>query len=334
MEKVRIGIVGLGWVSQVVHLPILTRLPEADIVAVCDRDRSRAKLVAEKFGIRRSYTDLDQMLANEGLSAAIIATSTDAHRDATLAVLKAGCDVLVEKPIARHYTEAVEMADSARVSKKKLMVGMNHRFRPDTMLLRSLIEAKELGKLFYVRVGWLRKRRTDSTWAMQKEKSGGGVFVDLGIMMLDLAFWLLGYPEVRRVTAVNFYLKTKQVEDTTIATITLNNEAVINIEVSWSTIVEDDMYYCDVYGSDGSARMHPLRVFKEVRGNLVNIAPAKSEPVGHLFKRSYENELRHFLGAVRDLHPVISTAEEAVHRMRIVDAVYRSARTGKEVVLP
>jgi predicted dehydrogenase len=333
MEKVRIGIVGLGWVSQVVHLPILTKLPDAEIVAVCDLDRGRSKLVAEKFGIRRAYTDLDQMLANEGLTAAIVATSTDAHKDATLSVMKAGCDVLVEKPIARRYAEALAMAEAAKASKRKLMVGMNHRFRPDTMLLRSLIEANELGKLFYVRVGWLRKRRTDPSWATQKEKSGGGVFIDLGIMMLDLAFWLMGYPDVRRVSANHFHHKTRQVEDTSLATLTLKSEAIIAIEVSWSTIVEDDMYYCDVFGSEGSARLHPLRVFKEVQGNLVNVAPAKPESAGNLFKRSYENELRHFLGAVRNHHPVISTGEEAVHRMRVVDAVYKSARTGKEVVL-
>ena len=142
------------------------------------------------------------MLANEGLHAVIVATSTDAHRDATLAALQAGCDVLVEKPIARRYSEAVEMADAAREAKRKLMVGMNHRFRPDTMLLKSFIEGKELGKVFYTKCGWLRKRSSDSAWVTQKEKSGGGVFVDLGIPMLDLAFWLMGYPEVRRVSAV------------------------------------------------------------------------------------------------------------------------------------
>ncbi len=73
MDRVRIGVIGLGWVAQVVHLPILSHLPEAEIVAVCDRDRSRAKLVGEKFGIRRMYTDADQMLANEELHAVIVA---------------------------------------------------------------------------------------------------------------------------------------------------------------------------------------------------------------------------------------------------------------------
>jgi predicted dehydrogenase len=103
----------------------------------------------------------------------VVSTSTDAHREVTLAALKAGKDVLVEKPIARTYQEATEMAAAAREFRRKLMVGMNHRFRPDTMILKSFIEGKELGKIYYTRVGWLRKYNLDRAWITQKEKSGG-----------------------------------------------------------------------------------------------------------------------------------------------------------------
>jgi predicted dehydrogenase len=331
METVNVGIVGLGWISQVVHLPILSKFPDVDVVAVCDRDRAKAKSVGEKFDVKRTYTDVDQMLANENLHAVIVATSTDAHREATIASLRAGCEVLVEKPIARQYHEAVAMAEAAKECKRKLMVGMNHRFRPDTMVLKSLMDGKELGKVLYARCGWLRKRSSDGLWATKKEKSGGGVFVDLGIPMLDLAFWLMGYPDVRRVSAVNFHQKTKSVEDTSLVSINLANGALVNIEVSWSLIMDDDVYYCYVFGAEGTASLSPLRVNKELHGNLVNLAPAKMEPPQHLFRRSYENQLRHFIGAVRDEHAVISTGDEAVQRMRIVDAVYRSVKTGREV---
>jgi predicted dehydrogenase len=239
----------------------------------------------------------------------------------------------VEKPIARHYAEAIEMAEAAKETKRKLMVGMNHRFRPDTMILKSFIEGKELGKVYYTRTGWLRRRTSDSTWVTQKEKSGGGAFIDLGIMMLDMALWMMGYPDVKRVHAAHFHHKTKQVEDTSIVSLTLKSGALVNIEVSWSMAVDEDVYYCNVYGSEGSATLYPLKINKELHGNLVNLAPPKMESPQHIFKRSYENELKHFFGAVHDLHPVISTADEAVQRMRITDAVYRSVRLGKEVVM-
>ncbi len=331
MEKVRLGIVGLGWVAQVIHLPILSKLAEAEIVAVCDRDKSRGRLVAEKFGIKSLYTDVAQMLDSEQIDAVIISTSTDSHKDVAIAALKAGKDVLVEKPIARKYDEAVAIAEAVKQSKRKLMVGMNHRFRPDTMILKSFLEGKELGKVFYTKAGWLRRKSNDNAWLTQKEKSGGGVFLDLGIVMLDMAFWMMGYPDAKRVSATNFNHTTKQVEDTSCVNITMKNGSLINIEVSWSMHVADDVYYCNIFGTDGTASLNPLRINKELHGNVVNLAPAKMEAHQHLFKRSYENELKHFLGAVKDVHPVISTADEAVQRMKIVEAVYKSVRTGKEV---
>jgi len=81
MDKVKVGVVGLGWIAQVTHLPLLQKLQDAALVAVCDRERSKARLVAEKFGIKRVYTDLGQMLATEELDAVIVSTSTDAHRE-------------------------------------------------------------------------------------------------------------------------------------------------------------------------------------------------------------------------------------------------------------
>jgi predicted dehydrogenase len=333
MEKVDIGLVGVGWISQVVHLPTLQRLPEANLVAICDRDRARGRLVADKFGIRKFYADFDEMLAKEEMQAVIVAASTDAHRELALKAMAAGKDVLVEKPIARTYAEALAIAEASREQKRKVMVGMNHRFRPDSMILRSFIEGKELGKIFYAKAGWLRRRTSDSKWILQKEKSGGGVFIDLGVVMLDMTLWMLGYPEVQRVNASTYRQKSRQVEDTAVVAVHLKSGARIQIEVSWSMFVEDDVYYCDIYGSEGSASLNPIRVNKELHGNMVNLAPSRVDAAQHMFKRSYENELKHFLGAVRGIHPLISPADEAVHRMRVVEAIYRSARLNRDVVL-
>jgi predicted dehydrogenase len=331
MDKLNIGVIGLGWAAQLIHLPLLQKMPEAQVVAVMDRDKAKGRMVADKFGIKRLYTDVNQMLETEDLAAVVVCTSTDAHKDVTLAALRAGKDVLVEKPIARHYSEAVEMADAARTQKRKLMVGMNHRFRPDVMILKSLIEGKELGKIFYVRTGWLRKRSSDSSWFTQKERSGGGVLLDLGIMMLDMAFWMMSYPEVQRVRASHYRQKTREVEDTSLVSLSMKNGSLVNIEVSWTMNLDDDVYICDVFGTEGTATLNPLRIQKELHGTLVNLSPPKMGAPQHLFTRSYENELRHFVGAVRNVHPVISTADESVQRMRIVDAIYKSVRLGKEV---
>ena len=331
MEKLRVGIVGLGWVSQVFHLPILSKMEDVEIVAVCDKDKARSKMIAERFGIARHYTDYKQMLSIEDLGAIDVCTSTDAHLDITMASLEAGKDVFVEKPNARRYSEAVLMADAAKAHKRKLMVGMNNRFRPDTMILKSFLEKNELGKVFFAKTGWLKKLSNDNPWITQKDKSGGGVFLDLGIVMLDMVLWMMGYPAVQRVSSKMYKHKTKSVEDSCVAFIEMKNGSTVSLEASWSFLSEKDFMYCDFYGTEGSAMINPLRIHKELHGNLVNVTPVKIESPQNLYKKSYENELKHFVGAARGLHEVISTGDEAVLRMRIVEAIYQSAEKGKEI---
>ncbi len=333
MEKIRLGVVGLGWVSQVFHLPVLTKCEDVEIVAVCDKDRSRAKMIADRFGITRHYSDYAQMIEKEDLDTIDVCTSTDAHLAITLAALNAGKNVFVEKPIARRYSEAVEMADAARENKKILMVGMNNRFRPDTMILKSFIEKGELGKIFYTKSGWLRKLSNDNRWMTQKDKSGGGVFLDLGVVMLDLVLWMMGFAPVERVSAKMYMHKTKSVEDSCVLFLEMKYGTSVVIEVSWALQSAQDFFYCEFFGSEGSAMINPLRIHKQLHGNLVNVTPAKAETPFNLYKKSYENELKHFVGAARGLHAVISTGDEAVQRMKVVEAIYLSAQKGKEVVI-
>ncbi len=326
----KLGIVGLGWIAQVFHLPILSKLTDVEIACVCDRDKTRARALAEKYGISRYYTSYEQMLASEDLHAVDICTSTDAHKEIAIASLESKKDVFVEKPIARKLEEAVAIAESVKKNKRKLMVGMNHRFRPDTMMLRSFIDNSELGKIFYAKAGWLKKPSSESLWFQQKEMSGGGVFLDMGIVMLDLALWMTGYPEVQRVNAMNYNHKTK-VEDSSVVYLTMKNGATITIEVSWNFHIENELYYCNIYGEQGSGKINPLMIHKEMHGNVVNVTPVKTDTSQNALKKSYENELKHFAGSLRGIHPVISTAQEAVQRMKIVDAIYKSATRGKEI---
>jgi predicted dehydrogenase len=273
------------------------------------------------------------MLSREELHAVLVCTTTDAHLPITLAALQSGKDVFVEKPIARRHSEAVQMANAAKQYKRKLMVGMNNRFRPDAMILKNFVDHGELGKIFLTKGGWLRKLSHNNPWITQKDKSGGGVFLDLGIVMLDLVLWMLGFPKVERVSSNMYKHKTKSVEDSSICFLEMGNGTSVVLVVSWSLQAADDFFYCDFYGSEGSALINPLRIHKQLHGNLVNVTPAKVETQQNLHKKSYENELKHFIAGVRSLHPMISTGEEAVQRMQVVDAIYQSAKKRKEIVL-
>jgi predicted dehydrogenase len=334
MEKARIGIVGLGSVAQTIHLPILSKCSDVEIVAVCDADRAKAQFVADKFKIRRYYNNFEKMLiVEQDLDGIDICTPTMLHKEMAIAAMEEKNNVLVEKPLARTSLEAEEITAAAKKSHQTLMVGMNNRFRPDTMILKSFIEDKALGKLFYAKAGWFKKLNAESAWLTRKTQSGGGVVLDLGIVMLDLAFWMMGFPEVKEVNATNYSHHTKDVEDSSVAFLKMKNGSTLTIEASWSFESTSDFFYCDCFGTDGSGSLNPFRIVKRMHDNLVNVAPASVETPQSLYRKSYENELKHWIGSLRGLHQIISTGEEAVHRMKVLDLIYKSAKRGKAVAI-
>lgn len=333
MKKLRLGVIGLGSVAQIFHLPFLSKCNEVEIGAVCDKDLSRAKPVAERFGIERVYSNYKDLLEREELDAVDICTSTDSHFLITMDSIKSGKDVFVEKPIARHFDEALKISEAVKEHKRNLMVGMNYRFRSDTMILKSIIEKGEIGKIFFVKAGWLKKLSSDSKWITKKDKSGGGVFLDLGIVLLDLVLWMLNFPPVQRVDAKMYRHKTKTVEDTSIVFAEIKYGVSLVIETSWSYQYADDFFYCELFGSEGTAIINPLRIHKKLHGNLVTVSPVKIGSPLELLRKSYESELKHFIGAARGIHPLISTGEEAVQRMKVVEAIYQSAAIGKEIII-
>jgi len=336
MEKVRLALIGCGNVAQVVHLPVLEHMADVEIAAVVDPDKRKAQAVAARGNIPASFTSLDALLASpiaRDLHAIDLCTPTDTHRPLAIQAMEAGLDVLVEKPIARTAKEAREMVACAEKHGRKLMVGMNNRFRPDTMLLKTFIEKNELGKIFYIKSGWLKQQSSSSPWHQQKEKSGGGVILDLGIAMLDLGLWLLNYPDVQTVSASTYHQQTKKVEDSAAIFVRVSGDVTFSIEVSWTFHRESDFFYCNIYGNDGSAFINPLKVMKRVHGSLINLTPVKPQTPVTLYKKSYENELRYFVNTVKGLVPLVSSGQESAKRMSVVEAIYQSATKKKEIVL-
>jgi len=255
------------------------------------------------------------------------------HKDMAIAALAEKNNVLIEKPLARTTIEAEEIAAAAKKYHQTLMVGMNNRFRPDAMILKSFIEDNALGKLFYTKAGWFKKLNAESAWLTKKTQSGGGVVLDLGIVMLDLAFWMMGFPEVREVSATNYSHHTKDVEDSSVAFLKMKNGSTLTIEASWSFESTSDFFYCDCFGTDGSGSLNPFRIIKRMHDNLVNVAPASIETPQSLYRKSYENELKHWIGSLRGLHSIISNGDEAVQRMKILELIYKSAKRGKAVAI-
>src|SRR5262245_24284371 len=148
------------------------------------------------------------------------------------AALEAGKHVLCERPLARSAEEARTMAKAARKSERVLMCAVQHRFRADAQLLRKFVEKGDLGEIFYAKAGWLRLRTEwdSDEWRRQKRESGGGVVLDLGFQMLDLALWTLGSPKVTSVTAGVHRSRKGEVEDSSTAFLRLETGATLTLE--------------------------------------------------------------------------------------------------------
>jgi len=331
MEKTKIGIVGLGGIAQLVHLPNLNKMNNAVVTSVAEINKKRLNTIADKFNIQERYTDYNELLEKSDVEAVVVATPTSTHKEVAIACLKAKKDILVEKPLARTYAEAKLIINAAKRNKKKIMVGMNLRYRPDAMLLRSILNSGEIGDPFYVKCAWVRRQSSVQKWFTIKEESGGGVIIDLGISLLDLSLWLLDYPPVESVTTQCFYQNTKTVEDTSLSFLRCKNSSVINIETSWSLQVEKDIFNLMVYGTKGTASINPFRIYKKIDEQFIDLTPPQTESALTAFKKSYQNELKSFIGAVRGLNPVFSSGDEALSRMKVVDAMYQSAKQRTEI---
>lgn len=331
MDKVKVGIIGLGSVVQLVHLPNFSKINNAAVTAVSEVRKSRLNTIADKFNIKERFTDYKEMLEKSDIDAVIIATPTNSHKDIAIDCLKAKKDILVEKPLARTYSETKEIVDTAKRHKRKIMVGMNLRYRPDAMILRSLINSGEIGETFYIKCGWIRRPSSSEKWFTKKEESGGGVIIDLSILLLDLSLWLLNYPQVETISNKCYSHNTKHVEDTSVSFLKCKDSSLIVMESSWSLYSEKDLFYFVVQGTEGYATLNPLKVYKKVGSQLFDLTPSQRDNALSLFKKSYLNELKSFVGAVRGLNPVFSSGDEALSRMKVIEAMYNSSKDNKEI---
>jgi len=333
-KTLRMGLVGVGAAAQVSHIPVLKRMEDVELVALCDRDGEKAARVAAKFQVPRSTNRLDDLLADDEIDAIDICTPNFLHAPMATAALEAGKHVLCERPLARSAEEARAMVKAARKADRILMCSVAHRFRPDAQLLRRFVDKGDLGQIFLAKAGWLRLRtQWDSDeWRAQKRESGGGVVLDLGFHMLDLALWVLGSPAVESVTASVHRLKKGEVEDSATAFFRLEGGATLSLELTWGLLMEKDFNYLNLFGSGGAALLNPFRVHKGMHGTLVNVTPAL-DTARNQYKQSIEAQIDHFADALRKGNKPMGEAEEILPVMELMDAIYRSADQGKEVKL-
>lgn len=329
-RQVRIAVIGAGGAAQVVHLPILKRLPQLEVAAVVDPAPEKARTIAERFQVATPLEDVSELREVEDLAAAVVCTPNDSHEEVVGACLEQGLHVLCERPLTTTSDSARRMIAAAEDAGLQLMVAMNQRFRYDLRAIRQFVHSGELGEAFFVRSSWLnqRERRPRKGWRRSPERAGGGVMMDLGVQAVDLALWLLDFPRTKRVSA-RFH-RRRQVEDSAMALLSLEGGTTVSVEVTWELMEERDRHGIYVFGTKGSAGTSPFRVQKELETGLTDVTPPLDVGEGGLYTASYRQEWAYFLRRVRGERPV-EVEREQVHLMETLEACYRSAREGREV---
>lgn len=334
MTQIGVILVGAGNIAQSIHLPILASMPDVKIMAIVDRQVSKAKILAEKYKIPQAMRSLEEALKIPGVQAVIVTTSTDAHAENALTAIGAGKHVFIERPAARTLQETIDIKGAAQEKGVHVMIGMNHRFRPDVAQMKNAVDRGEIGPVFYIKAGWVKQRSTDARWLANADKSGGGVLIDLGVSVLDMILYVFNFGRVKSVVANAFHHETKTVEDVVVAMLTFESGSVATIETSWSLMRAEDLYYCNVFGKKGSAFINPFKLVKRVDNAFQTVQAQPSKNQLTVYRKSYEAELKHFVSGVRGIIPMISTIDEAVERMRVIEALYASAEMNREIVIP
>ncbi len=307
-DEIRIGLVGAGAIAQLAHLPVLSKIKGARLVAISDNDQVKASALAERMSIPNVFTDLEELLELDEVDAVVLATPLNS----------AG----VQRILA-----------AAKDAGRKVVVGNNHRFRSDVQQLYRFLQGGELGTLIGVRSGHYQPRSAITGWRRRRAEAGGGAFFEHGYPLLDLAFWLTDFPEPVRVTA--HWQKPSGaggVEDSMLVSLECAGGISFSFDVSWSYVGQEERWWFEVLSSRGSARLAPLRVVKDLNGRAVDVSPTGAAARESAFLQSYRAELTHFVSVLTGSSPY-EAPEDQLTVMKTVEAIYRSAEEEREIRL-
>lgn len=355
MTDVRVGVVGLGLMGRV-HAGNAADVG-AEVVAGADVAADARETFVEEFDVV-TYDSHDAMLDEEALDAVVITTPNKFHEAAAVAALEDDCYVLVEKPLAHTLESATRIAAASATSEGYCMVGFHNRFSPTSKAARAYRNAGRFGDIEHVEATYVRRRGIPApgSWFTNKELSGGGSLIDIGVHVIDLAMDVLEFPEVVEVSGIarstfgdredyadpdGFAASWDggdsgfDVDDSVTAFIRFASGKSISLEVAWATN-RTPANELVVRGTDAGAQLElegkVVELFESgnigVDHHVTSQIDARGGPDGHV------EEMRHFLSAAAAGQPVtMNTAEEGLAVQRIVDGIYRSSETGRAVRL-
>ncbi len=355
MKTLKAAVIGVGGISNE-HINGYIKNPNVELYAFCDINEAQLKKMAEKYGVpaERCFLNKDEMLAAlPEIDIVSVCTWNAAHAECSIAALNAGKDVICEKPMAMNTQEAEQMLAAAKANGKLLQIGFVRRYGNDADVMRDFIDSGKFGEIYYAKATYLRRNGNPGGWFGDKSRSGGGPLIDLGVHVIDLSRYLCGNPKPISVYGATFQklfnrpdIKVGKgyqsvsagaedicdVEDLATALIRFDNGLVLSVEASFSLNIKNGEGNIQFFGTKAGAKLDPqVEIFSQENGYLVDLSFNNDTSLS--FDGLFCREINHFVDCVLNGTPCIAPAEDGVEIMKILDAVYESARTGHEVVI-
>ena len=352
MAKLKIGFIGCGGIANQKHLPGMAQQTEfVDLVAFCDLIPERAEKAAKEYGTpdAKVYTDYHDLLADPTIDAVHVLTPNVAHCEITVAALEAGKHVLCEKPMAATPADAQKMLDARDRTGKMLTIGYQYRHFPVNQVAKSVVDDGWLGDIYYAEATYLRRRGVP-TWGVftDKSKQGGGPLIDIGTHALDLTLYMMNNYQPKMVLGTTYKKLTNPdcgncwgkwdpdmhtVEDSAFGFIVMKNGATINLESSWALNILDPIEASTILcGTKAGAQIKnkELILNYDQDGELKEDHPIKDYE-GTLKQNAGEAEAKQWIHAIlTDTDPCV-LPEQACVVSEILEAIYKSAKTGAPV---
>jgi predicted dehydrogenase len=312
----RVALFGCGWIQDFHARGVLAHGDE--LVAVANHREGSASAFAERHGIARVTTDWETLAADPEVEAAIVSTPNALHAPQSVALLRNGKHVLVEKPMATSVAECDAMIDASTASGASLMVAHCWRFRDEVRAMRDRIAGGELGEIVKTRGYGVHANWGPSGWFTDRALSGGGALVDMGVHAIDTARFLLGDPTPERVCAVvgtRYANGRYEVDDDAIVLIGWSNGT--------NSIVESGWWQPHLGGLEADTEIYGTRGY----GRIWDPTPP-SEDYEHCTQPMYTAQMAEFLDAIAEGRQPRPSGEDGRIVMRVVEEAYRSAAEG------
>ena len=348
----KVAVIGCGTIANSAHIPSYMNNPEAEIVYFCDIIPERAQAAVDKYGCGQAIEDYHVALNDPQIEAVSVCTPNHMHPVIAMDALRAGKNVLCEKPAARTYAEALEMQKVQHETGKVLNIGVVNRFNTAVNLIKQYIDAGKLGEVFHVYASFRSHRSIPGLGGAFTTKAiaGGGALIDWGVHFLDLVMYCCGDPKPLTVSGEVFsklgvnmkdyafldmwagppkYDGVYDVDDSVTAMVRTEGP-IITVHGAWAQNIGENEMYVDFMGTEAGIRLQygkDFKVYTAENGALVDYTPK--------FKATdmFQNEIDAFIDCIKTGKKLPSHIDTVIITARIMQAIYDSAEAHREIVL-